>query len=241
MVNKTIHVGDYVRESHVISEIFKIQPVPITILDAGSGNGDYAIHLGRKLRVSSIIGVEINPEHVRYANYKLHQANISNVSFIEGDITKNLDRDRFDLIYSVDVMEHIQDDMSVFKNFYNALKPNGILVLHVPKKTQRFFLNFLGIFTRQSDHVRDGYDEDEIGKIIKGIGFEIRIVKNTFGMCASFIWEIMQLLKYLGPIGNATWKLLFPLLKPVVDREFKKPQKYGNGLLLVARKGIQVA
>src|SRR3989344_3953888 len=231
MVNKTIHIGGYVRQAHVISEIMKLQPVPNTILDAGSGNGDYAIHLVCELKGSSIIGVEINPEQVKYADYKLHQANVSNVSFMEGDITKNLDRNRFDLIYSVDVMEHIQDDMGVFKNFYNALKPNGILILHVPKKTQRFFLNFLGIFTRQSDHVREGYDEDEIREIIKNIGFEIHIAKNTFGMCASFIWEIMQLLNHLGPIGNAIWKLLFPLLKPVVDREFKWPQKYGNGLL----------
>jgi 2-polyprenyl-3-methyl-5-hydroxy-6-metoxy-1,4-benzoquinol methylase len=147
----------------------------------------------------------------------------------------------FDLIYSVDVMEHIQDDMTVFKNFHVALKQNGILILHIPKKTQKFFLNFLGIFkTSQDDHVREGYDEHDISEIIKSTGFEILTIKNTFGMCTSFMWEMMQVFNHLGSAGNVVWKYLFSLLRPIVDREFKKPQKSGNGLLLLARKSVQI-
>lgn len=240
-MNNNTHIGDYVRQTHVISEIMKLQPVPSSILDAGSGDGTYAIRLGQRLKDSMIIGIEIIPEYVQIANSKLQQAKINNVSFIEGDITKSLGGERFDLIYSVDVMEHIQDDMIVFKNFYNALKSNGILILHVPKRTQKFFLKFLGILkTSQDDHVREGYDEDEIRVIIKNTGFEILTIKNTFAMFTSFMWEIMQILNHLGSVGNAVWLFFFLLLKPVIDREFRKPQKSGNGLLIVARKVVQI-
>jgi len=173
---------------------------------------------------------------VEIANSRARQAEINNVSFIEGDLTKDLGNERFDLIYSVDVMEHIKDDTIVFRNFHASLKPNGILILHVPKRNQKFFLKFSGILkTSQDDHVREGYDEDEIRGIIKNTGFEILTIKNTFAMFTSFMWEIMKILHRLGSPGNAVWLFFFSLLRPVVDREFKRPQKNGNGLLVVAR------
>jgi methylase of polypeptide subunit release factors len=69
--NSHIHIDDYVRQGHVVSEIMKLQPVPRSILDAGSGDDAYAISLGQRLKDSMIIGIEIIPEYVQIANSKL--------------------------------------------------------------------------------------------------------------------------------------------------------------------------
>lgn len=234
---RTTHIGDYVRQMHVISEILHLRPVPHSILDAGSGTGDYGIRLGQILTNSVITGIEIDPELVRIASSAALASKIVNVSFAEGNITKDLGTEIFDLVYSVDVLEHIDDDMTVFKNFHTALKPKSILVLHVPKKNQKFFLNFLGIFDKnQDDHVREGYDENEIRRKLEGLGFEIMARRNTFGMFTSFLWEIMQILNRLGPAGNAVWRVLFSLLRPLVNTEGNKTLARGNGLLIIAKK-----
>lgn len=234
------HIGDYVRQAHIISEILKLRPVPRLILDAGSGTGAYGLRLAQVLKASSVACIEIDPASVQTASFEAQATNVRNVSFSVGDITRDLGTERFDLIYSVDVMEHIEDDTAVFGNFHDALKCGGVLILHVPKKKQKFFLSSLGLFKEcQDDHVREGYEEDEVKQKLQAAGFAITTVRYTFSFCTSFLWEVMQIIIRLGTIGNTAWRFAFFLLKPIIDKEFKESHPEGNGLLIVARKGTE--
>ena len=38
----------------------------------------------------------------------------------------------YNIILSVDVMEHIEEDVLVFQNFYKSLKNNGVLLISTP-------------------------------------------------------------------------------------------------------------
>ncbi len=53
------------------------------------------------------------------------QRKVGSVTFEVEDLTIPKHTGRFDFVLSVDVMEHIQDDVQVFRNFYKALKPGG--------------------------------------------------------------------------------------------------------------------
>ena len=59
------------------------------------------------------------------------------------DLTKLNDNETFDLILSVDVMEHIQDDLQGLRELYRVLKPGGhfmladqVLAGELPKETK---------------------------------------------------------------------------------------------------------
>ncbi len=52
-----------------------------------------------------------------------------NVHFAEADLTTLSEKEAYDLILCVDVMEHIEEDEKVLRNFYNAMKPGGLLVI----------------------------------------------------------------------------------------------------------------
>ncbi|MBK7445542.1 MAG: methyltransferase domain-containing protein [Ignavibacteria bacterium] len=54
------------------------------------------------------------------------------VKFEIGDLTKIEYKEQFDFILCVDVMEHIFEDELVFRNFANALKKGGRLLVNTP-------------------------------------------------------------------------------------------------------------
>ncbi len=65
----------------------------------------------------------------------------------------------YDLIFSIDLLEHIIDDIGTLEGFRQALSPQGRLLLHLPRRhqdQQRVFSAFKNHII--SDHVRDEYN-----------------------------------------------------------------------------------
>src|SRR5690606_41515626 len=51
------------------------------------------------------------------------------------------DQERYDLVLSVDVMEHIEADEKVMQNLCRALKPGGLLLISTPSDRKSTRLN----------------------------------------------------------------------------------------------------
>jgi SAM-dependent methyltransferase len=67
---------------------------------------------------------------------------------IEGDLrTANLPENKFDVIYSAYVLEHIQESDVVLKNFLTWLKPGGVAVVRIPDP-----FSVRGFLTRITPH-----------------------------------------------------------------------------------------
>ena len=67
---------------------------------------------------------------------------------IIGDLCDmNLDQEEFDIIYCVNVIEHINGAEQVLKNFFTWLKPKGLLILVFPDRNSVF-----GFITRILPH-----------------------------------------------------------------------------------------
>ena len=215
------------------------------ILDAGSGFGQYTWRMSRMNRNWKIKAVDINGDHVNNCNRFFEKAGESGrVTFEILDLTKLDHHERYNLILSVDVMEHIEDDLTVFCNFFNAMKNNGVLIISTPSDkggsdvhddTQESFID---------EHVRDGYSIDDISHKLRSAGFTNINASYTYGKPGNISWRLSM--KY--PIKMLNKSRLFFILLPFYylvtfpiavifnTLDLLITHKSGTGLLVTARK-----
>ena len=84
------------------------------------------------------------------------------MNFETGDLTLLNEENCYNLILTVDVMEHIEKDELVFTNFCRALKNNGILMISTPSDKGGSDVHDHEDNSFIDEHVRDGYGIDEI-------------------------------------------------------------------------------
>lgn len=189
----------------------------LSILDAGAGFGQYTYYLSTLNPNWRITAVDIKPEQIRDCNTFFQRIDKKNVRFEEADLTQFKREDSYDLILSVDVMEHILDDVSVFKNFYTSLKPNGVLLVSTPsdqggsdahdddhehEPDEHGFID---------EHVRDGYGVKEIEEKLRAAGFSGVEARYTYGAPGKLSWKLSM--KY--PIQLLGISKLFFIVLPL--------------------------
>ena len=82
-------------------------PAPRAVLDAGCGRGDYSFYLARRFPGAQIYGVDIDEARVDRNRLMARQLGVDNVTFQVADIVTIRFATKFDLIISIDVLEHI--------------------------------------------------------------------------------------------------------------------------------------
>jgi 2-polyprenyl-3-methyl-5-hydroxy-6-metoxy-1,4-benzoquinol methylase len=92
------------------------------VLDFGAGIGTFAKLICKF--APDIICIEPDKDQLNYIKYKFGLKVKSNL-----DLVKN---ESVDVIYSLNVFEHIQDDLSAIKQCYKKIKPGGFLLIYVP-------------------------------------------------------------------------------------------------------------
>lgn len=102
------------------------------ILDAGSGFGQYTYFMARRFPDAQILGVDVKEEEVANSRKFFEKVGMDHVRFETADLTTFQHPDTYDLVLSVDVMEHIEPDVQVFRNICHSLKPGGMLLISTP-------------------------------------------------------------------------------------------------------------
>jgi SAM-dependent methyltransferase len=166
-----------------------------TILDAGSGFGQYVYYMASRNANWNIKGVDVKQEQVDDCNNFFHKIGLNNTLFEKGDLTKLNETEKYDLILSVDVMEHIEEDVLVFKNFYKALKPGGMLLVSTPSDqggsdSHHDHEGEDGEHSFIDEHVRDGYGVQEIADKMKSAGFGKTEVTYQYGTPGKIAWKL---------------------------------------------------
>ena len=184
------------------------------ILDAGSGFGQYSFAMASKHKNWIVEGVDVKQEQIDDCNSFFRTCGIENASFRVADLTKLDIADTYDLILSVDVMEHIEDDMRVFKNFCNALKPDGMVLISTPSDKGGSDVHDHdhsedGSASFIDEHVRDGYNIDEIQEKLKNAGFSKTRARYQYGTPGKISWRLSM--KYPIQMLN-TSKIFFAIL-----------------------------
>jgi SAM-dependent methyltransferase len=215
------------------------------ILDAGSGFGQYTYLLTGLSTSWFVDAVDVKDEQIADCNAFFTRIGRENVLFEKADLTQFTMPDRFDLILSVDVMEHIGDDGAVFRNFYDSLTQHGMLLISTPSDQGGSDVHDHeegGSFI--DEHVRDGYNILEIQEKLKHAGFSKTEARYTYGTPGKIAWRLSM--KYPVLMLNTT-KLFFILLPfyylltfPVAFccnwLDLKMTHKTGTGLIVKAWK-----
>ena len=180
------------------------------ILDAGSGFGQYSFFLSGKNKNWSVEAVDVKEEQISDCTAFFHRIGRQNVRFGIADLTKYNRAETFDLILSVDVMEHIEDDEQVFRNFFNSMSPQGILLISTPSDQGGSDVHDHGEESSFIDeHVRDGYNINEIQDKLKKAGFTKTNARYAYGIPGQIGWRLSM--KYPILMLN-TSKLFFIIL-----------------------------
>jgi SAM-dependent methyltransferase len=99
-------------------------PPGARILDAGCGSGRNMVELARR---GSVSGVELSGASVELARAR----GVGEV--IAGSVLELPFADAsFDLIVSLDVIEHLEDDLAALREFRRTIAPGGALLITVP-------------------------------------------------------------------------------------------------------------
>jgi len=184
---------------------------PEHISDAGSGFGQYVFYLSKKYPGAKITGLDIKQEQVDDCNSFFSTIELSDrVSFEYADLTKTDAVEAYDLTLSVDVMEHIEDDRTVFQRIYKGLKPGGVLLISTPSDQGGSDVHHDHEESFIDEHVRDGYGVTDIDEKLREAGFSDIQIKYSYGTPGKISWKLSM--KY--PILLANTSKLFMLLLP---------------------------
>lgn len=165
---------------------------PADILDAGSGFGQYSYRLAQLNVENHVVGVDVKAEQIADCNEFFKKLGMSHrVRFEEADLTRYVEPESFDLILSVDVMEHIEDDRAVFRNFCTSLRNGGMLLISTPSdlggsdSDEHDSEHAHGFI---DEHVRDGYNIDDIKRKLSAAGFSAVDAQYTYGTPGHIAW-----------------------------------------------------
>lgn len=215
------------------------------ILDAGSGFGQYSWRLSSLFKTWKIKAIDINKEQVEDCNAFFAGTNRGErVRFEAGDLTLLNDTNLFDLILTIDVMEHIEKDALVFRNFYKSLKNNGILMISTPSDQGGSDVHNDEDHSFIDEHVREGYSISDIEEKLSSAGFRNIETRFTYGPAGNISW----MLSMKWPVKMINKSYLFFILLPfyylivfpftfflnIIDVNSRINK--GTGLLVVAHK-----
>ena len=216
----------------------------ISVLDAGSGLGQYAWHIARKNPKWQIMAVDIKEEEIASCRDFFQKEKAGNVRFTLQNLAGYVAPEAYDLILSVDVMEHIEEDEQVFSNFYESMKPDGLLLISTPSDQGGSDVTNHGDASFIDEHVRDGYPADEIKTKLINAGFDTVEVKYTYGWPGSIAWRLSMKYPLLLLEYSKAFLVILPfyyivIMPPVMILnllDLKIKHRKGTGLLVHARK-----
>jgi len=224
------------RQRYVQREIKNLlgKNVDFSLYDAGAGFCQYSHYVLQNWPNSIAFASDLKTDYLQgYAIFAEDRFR-NRFSFRGADLQHYAPKTQYNLALAIDILEHIPDDMAALKNFYNALSPNGYLIISTPSDTDE-----AAKFT--AEHVRPGYKKTELETKLKESGF--RIVKSTwtYGLFGHLAWLLMM--KYpLKLAGKALilllpyYILVYPLAEILMRLDLKLPKTSGTGILIVAQK-----
>jgi ubiquinone/menaquinone biosynthesis C-methylase UbiE len=164
-------------------------------LEIGFGTGYGTRHASKFF--SHINAIEVDIETVNFAKEKFSSSSITYDSFDGKSIP--FPDNSFDLVYSFQVIEHVQKDLEFLREAKRVLKPNGILFISTPNRNYRLKP---GEKPKNRFHIRE-YSEIDLDQIVKKVftKFELTGLFGKGEVHQIEINRVKQGLGHLDPIG----------------------------------------
>ncbi len=93
------------------------------VVDCGCGGGQHINFIAPYAK--NVLGIDLNTTHIARKN----NAGRNNVSFAEGDLAKISLGKKYDIAYSIGVLQHTTDPDKTFANIKTFVKPGGRIII----------------------------------------------------------------------------------------------------------------
>ncbi len=237
----------FLREWHVKRELRRQlsgSRGPFRIYDAGSGFGQYSYYMAKRFPAVSILAVDVKEEQIEDCRAFFRARGVTNCTFALEDLLAISHNAVFDFVLSVDVMEHIEDDRTVFRNFFTALKPGGRLFINTPSDMGGSDASSPDDESFIGEHARNGYNEGEMRQKLEAEGFRVEYIRYTYGPFGSAAWRLgikvpMQLLnasKAFFLVLPFYYLITLPIVLPLMFLDYALPNRRGTGLNVLATR-----
>lgn len=230
------HISAYIRLLYLRKFLKRL--TPRKTLDAGCGPGLFTFFTAKMLPQTHIYGYDLSLTDINYCKMYKIKKQINNVGFKQVDLIMLSEKLKYDLVISIDVLEHIRGNIQVLKNIFKALKPNGTFYLAMPFEPGYRYLFPKKYFSKyiswaQLEHVGEQYNITILTQILITIGFKIVHAQYTFGFWGKLARELDMLTHDHMTIKHLLQPLLF--IFGYLDTIWKN--KIGSyGTLVIARK-----
>lgn len=146
-----------------------------TALDVGCGAGLLCEPLARM--GAAVTGVDAAPENIEAANAHATQSGLA-IDYRAGEISRQ-GLGQFDVVTSMEVIEHVTDPSAFVAELGRHLKPDGLLLLSTPNRTAASRLFLVEAAERLGQVPRGTHDWDqfltpeELAELLNAAGLEI--------------------------------------------------------------------
>ncbi|MGC8783457.1 MAG: class I SAM-dependent methyltransferase [Armatimonadota bacterium] len=192
------HYWWFVSRRELVDSLVRRLPLPhqAIIVDVGCGTGATAMQLRR---YGTVIGVDISLLALSWSR----QRGLNNLLLAAAERLP-IAPESVDVIVATDILEHLDDDVAVLKEFYRALKPGGYVVITVPAYSILWSEHDLALMHRRR------YVARVLAKRSHAAGF--KITRLTYALFFLFpLALVMRLLKRRPTPGKEPEAQLPPL------------------------------
>lgn len=202
------------------------------VLELGAGIGNFSAHLIRETAGAVTL---LEPSDALIGQLRARFETAKNVEVEHGvlhDIEKRLPS-KFDVVVSVNVLEHIDDDVETLRAIHRLLRPTGVVLLFVPALPALY-----GSLDRAFGHVRR-YTKTSMAQALDAAGFSPACLRyvNALGVLPWLVAGRILRRTTIAP-GSAAFadRTLIPLTA-LLEKWIRPP--LGQSLTVVARKHRQ--
>lgn len=208
-------------------------PEAKTVLSIGSGGGLHEAFLARTRPALAVTGADQREPSVTQ--------DLPNLHFLRGDLLEPAFRatlPRADFVYSIECLEHIEDDVTVARAMAELLVPGGTLYLQLPFATRAEQSDATLCRTERTNHghVRPGYDAEGLRRLIEGLGLDVRFVACAFwSPLQPMVWASLE---KFGPLLTPNWREVLALVWGDVRVDLAPDRTRATAIKILARKPL---
>jgi SAM-dependent methyltransferase len=225
---------------------------PLRVLDAGTGFGQYTYFLLENFPEVEVTAVDLKTDYLDICRLFSERAGLGDrVEWVYADLTDAEaypfnHQELFDVILSVDVMEHIEEDRAALQNMARVLRPGGYLLINTPSDEGGSGVTDGGQESFISEHAREGYGIEELERKMEDAGLEPVQTIYAYGPYGSLAWRLL----IQGPMKllSVSWAAIgllplyylpvFPVGMLLNAIDLRRENRTGTGLTVVARRGF---
>jgi len=189
---------------------------PRAILDAGCGRGDYAFYLARRFPNAQVFAVDIDEARIERNRRMALRLALDNITFAVADLVTIRFPRPFDLIVSIDVLEHISQQEQALRNLADQLTPEGRVFYHIPTVRERpvpFSGRLKGFHEwAEKEHLAEERSASDFLDLMGRTGYEVTRSQRTFGYYTGELATSLFNMPYENTLAN---KLVQAMLSPL--------------------------